>query len=172
MLRKVISSCPCSLPTPSSPRPECSTSAQQVEPQASVLIVVVYFQSQPLLHCVDQCTKWSETGLLRSRRLKDQIAVLRRIQVNCHGSLLTIRADQDFNKKEIITFCEGIGATLIFAAANHHEANAVVERAKRTICSYFDRISRVERNSFLVDAVSSATFYKNICRRHEASSSF
>lgn len=70
-----------------------------------------------------------------SRRLSDQISVFRRTQVNRHCNARTISVDLKLNKKEFITFCEGIEATLIFAAANHDEENAVVKRANRTIRS-------------------------------------
>lgn len=172
MLRKVIDSCPCNLAAPPVPRPVCSASPLPSEPQTSISIDVVYFNTKPFLHCVDQCTRWSETGALRSRRLRDQIAVFNRIQINRHGNPLFIRADQEFNKEEFLAFCRDIGATPNFVAANHHEGNAVVERANRSIRSYFERITRANPNLILVDAVSAATFYKNICRGHGAASSF
>lgn len=70
-------------------------------------------------------------------------------------------------------FCREIGATRIFLATNHQEENTVVESANGTLRSYIKWAIFYEPNVFLVDAVSSTTYYeKNAAITHCSSSTF
>ena len=171
-LEKIISSCPCVLEKPPPPRPVCSKAVAPTTPQEEVAVDIVYFRSKPFLHSIDLCTKWSETGYLRTKRLCDQIKTFTKIQLYRHGVPANIRGDQEYNKTEFRDFCGSINATLVPVAANHHEGNTVVERANRTIRSYFNRLALAEPQTDLINLVAAATYHKNTCRGHNKASPF
>lgn len=133
---------------------------------------VVYCKFQPYLHCIDQCTRWSETVVLQSCRPNDQVSVLNHIQIHGHGNTATIRASKEYSKEELLSFCASIGATATSVAANYQKGSTVVEHASRSIRSCFDRITAADSSTFLVDAFSAASFSRIICRDLESSSSF
>lgn len=169
---KIVQECTCALAQPPLPRPVCTTSMTPDSNQSHLSIDVVYFEQKPFLHIIDDRTKWSETGLLRTRRLKDQIEVLERIQLHRHGLPEVIRGDQEFNKAPFIQFCSSKDIRFVSVAANHHEGNAIVERANRSIREHLRKLALAEPRTSLVDLVSAATFHKNTTRGHNRASSF
>lgn len=52
-------------------------------------------------------------------------------------------------------------------SANHHEGNAIVEKATRSIREYVTKLALADPPKSLVDLVSAATFYKNTARGHK-----
>lgn len=172
MIQSVTKDCSCVLAKPPAPRPVCSIESRPTEVQKHISIDIVFFNRKPFLHSIDNCSKWSELGPLRSRRLKDQLDVLKRIQIYRHGIPSSIRSDQEFNKSLFLEFCRSHNIKLVAVAANHHEGNAIVERANRSIRAYVNRLLITEPQNTLIDIVAAATFFKNTSRGHQKSSSF
>lgn len=94
-LHKAIQSGTQNLAAVPKPRSVCFLTPLTLEPQNAVSINVVFFNGKPFFHCIDSCTRWSETGPLRARRLIDRVSVFNRIRINRHGNPVTIRADQE-----------------------------------------------------------------------------
>lgn len=171
-LKSVTQNCECARAAPPLPRPVCSNGDQPTKKQSQLSIDIVYFNGKPFMHCIDNLTRWSETGVLRTRRLCDQINVIKRIQFYRHGLPDSIKADQEYNRHEFKEFCSLFDIKLITIAANYHEANSIVERANRTIRNHFNRLRYAEPRSSLVDLVAAATFHKNTSRGNKNASSF
>lgn len=118
------------------PRPVCSIPAAPTEKQTIILIGAIYFDKKPFLHCINDGTRWLKIGKLRPRHLSDQIGMLKRIQFNRHGIPNLIRGDQEFITTEFLNFCNSLDIQFSAVAANHHESNAIVKRANRSICEH------------------------------------
>lgn len=169
---QIVNNCNCSLASNPLPRPVCSTSSTPLQSESNISIDVVFFNKKPFLHIIDDRTKWSEVGLLRTRRLSDQIDLLKRIQFHRHGLPNVIRGDQEYNKPQFLGFCMSLDIQFAPVAANHHEGNALVERANRSIREHVNRIALAEPRQSLVQLVSAATYHKNTTRGHNKASSF
>lgn len=117
-------------------------------------------------------TKWSEIGLLKTSRLLDQITLLNQIQFSHHGLPYVICGDQKFNEQLFRQFCQSMEVRFVSVAANHHEGNAIAERANRTISEHVARLALAENRLSLVDYVATAFHHKNISRGHQNASSF
>lgn len=88
-----VRKCSCALTAPPTPRSICSASVASKETQAHLFINLVYFNMTPFLYSIDARTKWPEIDSFRTRRLKEQIDVLKRIQLYLHGLSKIIRGD-------------------------------------------------------------------------------
>lgn len=168
----ITTKCTCVLASPPEPRPVCAATATPECSQTHLSIDILFFNRKPFLHVIDDRTKWSEVGALRTRRLCDQIDVLKRIQFYRHGIPEVIRGDQEYNKDEFLKFCRSFDIKFNSVAANHHEGNAIVERANRSIRDHVNRMALAEPQASLVQRVLCATFHKNTSRGHNKASSF
>lgn len=54
----------------------------------------------------------------------------------------------------------------VSVVANHHEGNAIVERASRTIHEHLAGITLAKARTSVIDLVATATFYGNTSRGH------
>lgn len=171
-LEDLLSSCKCHLAFPPKNHPIASINPPKTEKQSHVLVDILNLEGFNFLHVVDRATGWSELGLLRRKLLKEQIRVFRAIQLHRHGPPLTITGDQEYNKVEIKSFCNEIGAQLVPTSANDHEANGSVESANRIVRSYFNRLRSVDKKTSAIDLASEATYGKNICKGNKIASSY
>lgn len=99
-------------------------------------------------------------GLRKTRRLQDQITLLKRTQFNLRGVSNVVRGDKKLNKLPFLEFCQSKKFKFVAIAANHRESNAIVERANHTIREHVSRLALAEPRSSLVDLVAAATFQK------------
>lgn len=106
-----------------------------------------FLESVLCLHVICKATRWSETAVLPSNRLQDQISAFKRIQIFHHGAPRRIHSDNQYNKEEFLRPCDEIGANFIASAANDHEANGAIESANRTLRAYFRRLRAVNAKS-------------------------
>ncbi len=70
----------------------------------------------------------------------DQISAFKKIEVLRHGNPQRIYGDREYLTGEFKTICDNLSAKFIPMAANDHEANGTVERANRTLKTFFRRI--------------------------------
>lgn len=164
LLNSVISSCKCRLAFPPEPHAVASTSPPGNEIQRHLAVDVIHLGDQNFLHCIDRITGWSELGILSTRQLSEQVNVLKRIQINKHGVPRTIHCDREYNKGDFLEYCTDVGIRLIPVAANSHESNGAIERANRTLRSFFDRLRLCDQKGLTADIASEAIFGKNINR--------
>lgn len=172
LMDKLILRCPCSLAALPPSRLVCTTNAIPEKNQTQLSINVVYFNRKPFLHVIDDRPRWSEIGLLRTRRLQDQIMFLKRIQFNRHGLLDVIHGDHAFINQPFCQFCQSMEIRFVAVAANHHQCKAIVERANRIIRENIACFFQVEQIISLVDLVVTGTFHQNTSRVHQRTSSF
>lgn len=140
-INQIIWVCECALATTPVSRPVFSAFEGPEVNQYSILLDIVYLRNKPFIHCIDNRRNLSETGLLKTRRLSDQIRTFKRIQLYRHGIIRSIRTDQEYSKFEFRKFCAAFETELIAVPANYHEGNRIVERPNRTLRSYFIRLA-------------------------------
>lgn len=103
-MKKLVPIFLCVLSTPPSPRPVCAKSSHPETSQSNVSIDVVHFCTQLNFPCSENRFKWPKVGLLRSRRLEDQIDVFKCIKQYRHSIPERIIADQEHKK----TWVQGV----------------------------------------------------------------
>lgn len=129
-----------------------------------------YFNQKPFIHCIGDQSKWSQIGVLCTRRIQDQIDVLKRIQLHRHGFPQVVRASQEFNKAKFLQFCSPLNIQFVAVAANHHGGHAIVEKANWSSCERVPMLALAEPRLRLIDLVITVFFYNNASRVHKSSS--
>lgn len=171
-IEKMLLECTCKVAHEPTPHPIVSQNPPARYKQTYVSIDVVFIEGVPIMHVVDKCIGYSETGILRRRALDAQLATFLDIWIYRHGIPLTIHADREYFKGVFYSFCSENGITLAEHAANDHEANGTVERANRTLKSFFRRIRSDKPKSSVSEILREATYAKNICKGSKLASSF
>ncbi len=171
-ISSLIDECSCKLAKAPRPHPVASTTLPVSEKQTVVAVDVIFLEGVPCLHVVDKCTGWSETAVLRSRNMSQQVSEFMRIQPHRHGNPEVIYGDREYLNLDFKNMCNDISARFVPLAANDHEANGTVERANRTLRNFFRRIRAENQKSAVADILSEATYGKNICIGSKIASSF
>lgn len=94
----------------------------------------------PFLHCIDHGTKWSETEVLRSQELLEQVRTFKVSQLYRHEVLRVVTADGEYCKGAFKTLCAELNIELITTPAHSHEFNGRVERSNLAVRSYYNRL--------------------------------
>ena len=171
-LRTILNNCPCVLQKPPPSHSVISSRPPNDGVHGEISVDIISLGGHLYLHVIDRSTRWSELGHLPSKRLETQIRIFKSIYLYRHGPPSSIRGDEEYNKPEFLHFCESIETNFIAIAANHHEANGVIERANRTIRMYYDKLRLAHGKSSVHECVERATFAKNICRNADSVSPF
>lgn len=169
---KVLNSCPCKLGENPRPHPIVGSSPPTKQIQTDVSVDVITVSGIPFMHVVDHGTNWSETAMLRSHALQDQVRTIKQIQLYRHGIPKSITADGEYGKGDFNEMCDEFNIKLIVTPAHAHQSNGKIERANRTIRSFYNRLRACHPNAPTVDLMVEATFAKNICRGQQIASSF
>lgn len=166
-----MSDCPFSLAAPPVPHPVCKAHAIPMENQTHVSTDVAYFNNKPFFHNIDDRTRWSEIGLLRTRRLQDQIYFFTYPSApSC--TIQGYPGDQEFNKAAFLEFRSFLNISFVPVTANHHEGNAIDKRENQSIREHVSRLALGEAGLSPVDLVTVARFHRNTSRGRSKSSSF
>ena len=171
-IKSLLAECACATAREPLPHPVASISLPEKEAQVSLCLDDVYFEGIPCLHVMDKCTQWSETSVLRTRKLSFQAAEFIRIQIYRHGVPHKITGDNEFNKGDFLAMCNDFGIVFSSIAANDHEANGLIERGNRTLRSFFRRIRADKPKLNVSEVLAEATFGKNLCKGDKLASSF
>lgn len=83
-----------------------------------------------------------------------------------------IKPDRGFFKSAFETFCKDCSMEQTKLGSNDHEANRTVERANRTIRSFFLRVRLEKPKASISDILREIAYSKNICKEYKISSSF
>lgn len=121
----------CSLAPPPTFRLVCTVNTVPEYNQTQLSIDSVCFNQKLFSHVIDDQTRGSEIGLLRSRPLQNQITLLKRIQFNRDGLPDVIRGDQDFNKQPFLQFCQSLEIWFVVVAGRHQKGNPMGERQSK-----------------------------------------
>lgn len=141
IIQHIIKEYPCSLAAPSQPHTICSPLPIAYVARTDVSTDVVFFNRKPFLSVMNNCAKWSETSILRTRRLQDLVLVLKTVQMYKHGKSRSVRTDQEYNKPALIEFLNSFDIPLIAIAAIYHEGNGLMEKANRSIKTNYDKLA-------------------------------
>lgn len=87
------------------PSPVCTTIAIPNTNQMHLATDVAYFYHTTFLHIIHYRTKWSQTGIVWTRRLQNYINDSKSIQIYWHGIPNAIWGDQKVNLAEPLHFC-------------------------------------------------------------------
>lgn len=130
-------------------------------------IYVVFFESKAFPHVIDNQVRSSEIRLLRTKRLKDQIARHKQIQLFRHVLPQELQADHTFNKEPVKSDCRLLNISFRETAANHHEGNAIIESANISLRRYFNRLKIIKTRVGVIQNVAAVTYHGNIARGHK-----
>lgn len=97
IVAKLLEKGPCSLAAAPSLRPVGFASLPATTNQMHKPIHIVFRQTAPFLHAMDKCSRWSELGKLKTRRLCDHIDTLTRVQLFKQGISQSIQADWEYS---------------------------------------------------------------------------
>ena len=170
-IEQLLLECPCKISREPSPHPIVSTNIPERRKQTAVSLDVVFFEGIPVMHAVDKCIGWSETSVLRNRSHQEQVSTFSKIWIHRHGIPKKIHADREYFRGKFADFCSENGIELLELAANDHEANGIVERANRTLRSFFRRLRSEKQKLSVTCVLSEATYAKNICKGSRLTSS-
>lgn len=120
----------------------------------------IYLQTKPFLHVVDYCSRWSETELLRTRHFIWSDGCVAADSVAQYRIRWLIWADQEYDKDEVLKFYAEYDIQVIAFAGNHHEGNSHMEKANRSVCSYFDGLVITEPRPNRIGFVVAETFFR------------
>jgi len=169
---ELLLGCSCKIAKEPKPHAKVSTNTPESLKQTSVSLDIIFLDGVPVMHAVDKCIGWSETSVLRNRSLDEQVATFCKIWTYRHGIPKKIHADREYFKGDFQKFCKENGIDLVELAANDHEANGMVERANRTLRSFFRRIQSASPKRSVSSILPEATYAKNICKGSKLTSSF
>lgn len=167
-----ISGCKCRLAFPPTPHAVASSTPPGTEVQCHLSVDVINLEGHNFLHCLDRASGWSEIGMLSRKDLAEQVRVFRRIQANRHGIPRSIHCDREYNKGAFQQYCDEMHINIVPVAAHSHESNGAIERANRTLRSYFNRLRKCDRKSPTSEIASEAVYGKNINNGSHLASAF
>lgn len=128
--------------------------------QEQIPIDIVFFHSTPLLHAMDNRLRWSGHGPLCRRRLCDQIDTLTQICYSNTEHPSQYKKTKDTTRANFINFRDKYEFQFISVAASHHEGNTYIERPRRTVGSYSDRLAFSKPRSDPIILIGAGSFYK------------
>lgn len=100
------------------------------------------------------------------------IATFRRLQHLLHGPPNTIRCDRAYDNNAYKTFCAESETTLLFVAANEHEADGLIGNSNRTLRLFFNLICLIDQRTTSETVFSEAVYGKNISSGSKRASKF
>lgn len=145
-IAEALSSCWCQLAFHPLPHPVVGATPPSVEVQAHLAVDVITIEGQRFLHCVDRVTGWSEVCVISSRDLDTQARAFKLIQIYRHGVPRTIVSDQEYNHGVFFVLCDSLDIKLIPVPDHSHQSNGAIERANRTLRSFYGQLRACYRS--------------------------
>lgn len=148
------------------------TTASRIEVQACLNFDVIKLGEQNFFHLVDRTTRWSKLRPLSNCKLFKQVCNFKCVQLFRHDCPTSEQFDGKYNIGAFASFCKKMNIDLVCMLAYWHESNGAVERANRTLRSYFDHLHLFNKRAPVVEISLKATYGLNINRGSHIASAF